>query len=99
MDRRYFADTEGKATFTPQMQDRIAVRRLEFREALHLLRAGKLEEATAAARNEWTSLPGSKENSKRHTADGKPMDMAYLASLFTTFLEAELRKFGIKGKP
>ena len=85
-------------TFSPQMQDRIAVRRLEFREALHLLRAGKIAEATAAARNEWTSLPGSKENSIRRTADGKPMNMAYLLTLFNNFLAIEFAKFGIGAK-
>ena len=96
MDHRYFMDAEGKATFSPQMQDRIAVRRLEFRGALHLLRSGKIEEAVAAARKEWTSLPGSTENAKRRTADGKPMDMAYFKGLFDRFLAAELNKFGIR---
>lgn len=95
LDQRCFPDAEGKATFTPQMQDRIAVRRLEFRKALHLVRACRLEEAVAATRTEWTSLPGAKENQNRRTADGKPMDMAYLKGLFDKFLTVELAKFGI----
>lgn len=98
LDQRCFPDAESKGTFTPQMQDRIAVRRLEYRKALHLLRAGKLEEAVAAARNEWTSLPGAKENQNRQTADGKPMDMSYLKGLFDKFLVLELTKYGIVEK-
>jgi hypothetical protein len=98
MDRRYFADSEGKAAFSPQMQDRIAVRWLEFRQALHLVRAGKLEDAVAAARQEWTSLPGSKENGRRRTVDGKPMDMGYFTDLFHKILAVELAKFGIESK-
>lgn len=87
----------GTASFTPRIQDRMAVIRLEYRKALHLIRTGKLEDAIQETDlvNEWTSLPGGKENAKRLTADKKPMDMAYLKSLFEQYLTEEKRKAGL----
>jgi muramidase (phage lysozyme) len=95
---QYFADAGSKTPFTPLLQDRMAVRRLEFRDALHLVRKGELAAAVAASKKEWSSLPGSGENAARRTADRKPMDMAYFNGLYEKFLAAELAKYGMGAK-
>ena len=69
--------------FAPKMQDRIAAALLERREALPMVRQGQISEALDKLKTEWTSLPGAKENAHRKTADGKPMDMAYLQATLT----------------
>lgn len=78
--------------FSPAVQDRIAVMKLEDRAALHLVRTGSIEEAIGKLTSEWTSLPGGKENAHRLTADKKPMDMAYFQSLFDKYLNEERKK-------
>lgn len=86
--------------FSPAIQDRIAVMKLEDRGVLHLIRTGRIKEAlefkgpngSLALPSEWTSLPGGKENAHRLTRDKKPMDMAYLQTLFDQYLNEEKAK-------
>lgn len=86
--------------FSPAIQDRIAVMKLEDRGVLHLIRTGRIKEALEfkgpngelALPSEWTSLPGGKENAHRLTGDKKPMDMAYLQTLFDQYLNEEKAK-------
>jgi muramidase (phage lysozyme) len=88
------------ARFSPAIQDRIAVMKLEDRGVLHLVRTGKVQEAlefktpkgVLSLPSEWSSLPGGRENKGRKTADNKPMDMAYFISLFDKYLEEERKK-------
>ena len=88
----------GKVQFLPAVQDRIAVVIMEAMNALPFVRKGNLPAAVSAllpkGREQWTSLPGGMENKGRKTADGMPMDMAYLEKLFEKFLAIEFRKFG-----
>jgi muramidase (phage lysozyme) len=89
-----------KERFSPAIQDRIAVMKLEDRGVLHMIRAGRIKEAleyrtekgVLSLVGEWSSLPGGKENAGRLTADKKPMDMAYLLSLFDKYLDEERKK-------
>ncbi len=86
--------------FSPAVQDRIAVMRLEYRGVLHLIRVGRIKDALElkgpknglSLPNEWSSLPGGKDNAHRLTADRKPMDMAYFQSLFDKYLNEEKAK-------
>jgi muramidase (phage lysozyme) len=86
--------------FSPTIQDRIAVMKLEDRGVLHLIRTGRIKEAleykgpngSLALPSEWTSLPGGKENAHRLTGDKKPMDMAYFQTLFDQYLNEEKAK-------
>lgn len=86
--------------FSPTVQDRIAVMKLEDRGVLHLIRTGRIKEAlefkgpngSLSLPSEWTSLPGGKENPHRLTADKKPMDMAYFQTLFDQYLDEEKAK-------
>lgn len=86
--------------FSPTIQDRIAVMKLEDRGVLHLIRTGRIKEAlelkgpngSLALPSEWTSLPGGKENAHRLTADKKPMNMAYFQTLFDQYLNEEKAK-------
>ncbi|GAB4059853.1 hypothetical protein [Uliginosibacterium sediminicola] len=86
--------------FSPLIQDRIAVIKLEDRGVLHLIRTGKIKEALEvktskgkpSLASEWTSLPGGSQNAHRLTADNKPMDMTYLLSLFEKYLSEEILK-------
>jgi len=73
---------EGKDKFSPEVQHRIAVMKLYDRGALNLIRMGEIEKSIADTTlpGEWSSLPGGKENAKRLSADGKPMNMAYFLS-------------------
>jgi len=86
--------------FSPTIQDRIAVMKLEDRGVLHLIRTGCIKDALEfrgpkgelALPSEWTSLPGGKENAHRLTGDKKPMDMAYFQTLFDQYLNEEKAK-------
>ncbi|NMG27934.1 hypothetical protein [Aromatoleum evansii] len=78
--------------FSPLVQDRLAVMKLEDRGALHLVRTGKIREAVSCLTSEWTSLPGGKENAHRTRGGHKPMDMAYFESLFEEHLRHEIVK-------
>lgn len=86
--------------FSPMVQDRVAVMKLEDRGVLHLIRTGRIKEAlehkgpngSLALPSEWTSLPGGKENAHRLTADKKPMNMEYFQSLFDQYLNEEKAK-------
>lgn len=86
--------TDRGDIFSPAIQDRIAVMKIEERNALHLIRMGKIKEAIEGTTlpKEWTSLPGGGENAHRKTADGKPMNMAYLLTVFDQYLEEESKK-------
>jgi muramidase (phage lysozyme) len=84
--------TSGADMFSPAVQDRLAVIALEGRGALPHIRLGKIEDAIKTLLSEWTSLPGAKENAKRRTADGKPMDMTHFVGLFNTYLVQEKAK-------
>lgn len=77
--------------FSPAIQDRIAVIKIEDRKALHLIRSGKVQEAIESTTlpNEWTSLPGGAENAHRKAPDGQPMNMNYLLKLFDQYLTEE----------
>lgn len=59
----------GLFDFSPCAQDIAAVALVARRGALDAVLAGRLEEAVAACRQEWTSLPGAAENSGRYTMD------------------------------
>lgn len=86
--------------FSPVIQDRIAVMKLEERGVLHLIRTGRITDALEfkgangylSLPSEWTSLPGGKENAHRLTADKKPMNMKYFEILFEQYLNDEKAK-------
>lgn len=82
----------GVDQFSPAIQDRIAVIKLEGRDALHLIRKGEIEAAIDRLLTEWTSLPGGKENADRRTTGGKPMDKAYFMSIYDQYLIDEKAK-------
>jgi len=94
---------EGGELFSPAIQDRIAVMKLEDRRVLHLIRKGEIKNAVeyrtrkgAGLPNEWTSLPGGKENPMRRTLKGGLMDMTYLLNIFDIYLKEEERKAGLQ---
>lgn len=87
-------DLVEKPLFSPHVQDRIAVILIERRDALHLIRAGRIAEATSRLRNEWTSLPGAAENANRMSGR-RPMDMNFLLERFQSNLSDELKKAGV----
>lgn len=88
----------GDKTFSPEVQDRMAVALIDSRknDPLGDIRKGKFEDAIPKLIDEWTSLPGAKENATRRTADGKPMDMAHFRFLYERHLDELLKKKGWK---
>lgn len=86
--------------FSPLIQDRIAVIKLEDRGVLHMIRTGRVKEAlelkgpngNLSLPSEWTSLPGGKENAHRLKAGKKPMDMAHFQTSFEQYLNEEKAK-------
>jgi muramidase (phage lysozyme) len=103
LDRQSLQLPDGAEAFSPIVQDKIAVIKIEERGVLHLIRAGKIEEALAftsksggkgipSLASEWTSLPGGKENTMRRAADGRAMDMPYFKEMFDRYVEDEIRK-------
>lgn len=93
-DQSLIAVPAGHDKFSPEVQTRIAVMKLQDRGALNNIRNGEIEAALSSTTlpKEWSSLPGGNENAKRKTADGKPMDMNYFLSLFEQYLNEEKRK-------
>jgi muramidase (phage lysozyme) len=57
----------GINDYTPRTQDGLYVGCLIKTGALELVQAGRFDEAVAASRDEWTSLPGAAENNARWT--------------------------------
>lgn len=57
----------GINDYTPRTQDGLYVGCLIKTAALSLVQAGRFDDAVAAARDEWTSLPGAAENNARWT--------------------------------
>ena len=98
LPRQEFFLEKNTEEFSPQLQDRMAVALIDRRpgDPLGDVRNGKIEDAVAKLLAEWTSLPGAKENAKRRTADGKPMDMAYFRTLYEQHLNELLKKKGWK---
>jgi muramidase (phage lysozyme) len=84
--------------FNPALQDRIAIALIDGRTGAPLgdIRNGEIEAAVGKLVNEWTSLPGAKENAHRRTADNKPMDMTYFKTLFNKYLDDLLVEKGLK---
>ncbi|AKU10052.1 hypothetical protein AzCIB_0147 [Azoarcus sp. CIB] len=78
--------------FSPEIQDRIAVMKLEDRGVLHLVRTGRIEEAVSGLTSEWTSLPGGKENAHRLTAEKTQMNINYFSRQFDKYLSMEKEK-------
>jgi muramidase (phage lysozyme) len=79
----------GTDTFSPIVQDRIAVVLIEEKNALHLVRTAQTEEAILKLRRTWTSLPGASQNVAGRT-------MEKFKSNFEQFLEEEKKKAGMK---
>lgn len=71
----------GLYDFSPRSQDIAAVALIARRGALADVLAGRLEDAIAACRLEWTSLPGAAENNSRWT-------MAKARALFDSYVGA-----------
>ncbi|QDL56172.1 hypothetical protein [Rhodoferax aquaticus] len=88
----------GKDKFSPEVQHRIAVMKLYDRGALNFIRKGDIEKAITDTTlpGEWRCLPGGIENAERKTAEGKPMDLAYVMGLFNQYLDEEKRKANLK---
>ncbi len=51
----------GATDFSPENQDKAAVWLMKYRGALDYVKTGKIKEAFVRLKNEWTSLPGAKE--------------------------------------
>lgn len=88
----HLSSIEDIPSFTPLMQDRLAVAILESKAALPLVRTGNIQEAVNKITGRWSSLPGGKHNLNRKTPDGRPMDMNYFTSLFNDYLNEEMKK-------
>ena len=55
--------------FTPENQDRVAIRQIRERRALEDVQAGRIPEAIAKCRNIWASLPGAGYGQNEHKLD------------------------------
>jgi len=88
----HLSNIQDMATFTPLMQDRLAVAIFEFQKAISSIRQGEIDTAVSKLNGRWSSLPGGKHNLNRKTPDGKPMDMNYFTALFNTYLNEEMKK-------
>lgn len=55
--------------FSPLSQDKIAIQQIRERRALPLIEAGRFDEAIAAIRNIWASLPGAGYGQHEHKLD------------------------------
>lgn len=55
--------------FSPLSQDKIAIQQIRERKALPLIEAGRFDEAIAAIRNIWASLPGAGYGQHEHKLD------------------------------
>jgi len=88
----HLSNIQDTPTFSPLMQDRLAVAILESKSALASVRTGNIQEAVNKITGRWSSLPGGKHNLNRKTPDGKPMDMNYFTALFNTYLNEEMKK-------
>jgi muramidase (phage lysozyme) len=53
-----YRDSLALPDFSPVSQDRIAIQQIKERRAFNLVVAGHFEEAIAAVKNIWASLPG-----------------------------------------
>jgi len=63
------------ADFSPESQDRIALKQIKESNALPLIDAGKFVEAIAAVAHLWASLPGSPYG--QHTQSMADLQTAY----------------------
>lgn len=88
----HLSNIQEMPTFTPVMEDRLAVAILESKSALASVRTGNIQEAVNKITGRWSSLPGCKHHLNRKTPDGKPMDMNYFTALFNTYLDGEMKK-------
>lgn len=86
---------QGEDAFSPKIQDRIAVIKLESRQALPLVRSGEIKEAIGKLLTEWTSLPGGSQNANRRDSAGNPMDIEFFLKIFEAQLAVEKRKVGM----
>lgn len=96
LHQKMFSLESNEKKFTPELQDRMAIAKIENRKALGHVRTGNLIKAIEMLCTEWTSLPGGKENKHRLTENGKPMNHAYFEHLFNTYFNEEKKKAGIK---
>ncbi|MDH4566194.1 lysozyme [Pseudomonas sp. BN414] len=55
--------------FTPENQDRVALRQIRERRALDDIQVGRIPEAIAKCRNIWASLPGAGYGQNEHKLD------------------------------
>lgn len=89
---------KGEASFTPAMQDRVAVAIIARMSSNPLgdIRNGKHEDAAKKLSGTWTSLPGGKENAHRKVPGGRAMDMAYFTEIYNKYLNELIAKIGLK---
>lgn len=65
-DYAHYRDQLKLPDFGPLSQDRWAIQLIRERRALPLIKAGRIEEAIAAVRNIWASLPGAGYGQPEH---------------------------------
>lgn len=88
-----FPNSDIARGFSPFLQDRIAVRILEGRNALGFIRQGKIKEAVAKLTTEWSSLPGGVD--ARHETRNKTnyvFSIGDLLEKYNLFLAEEIKK-------
>lgn len=59
----------GLPDFSPLSQDKIAIQQIRERKALPLIEVGRFDDAIAAIRNIWASLPGAGYGQHEHKLD------------------------------